>query len=296
MQMHAFRIQPLFLVLAGLSVFAGGVFPDSVFAQATKPSSTPAPQQQEENLGGREVELVKPVIWTLREEYYDLQGGAWNNLFIVRADRLVLRKSPMTRRRGSVLRLDVPFAVTGGGQSAASLGDIEVPAANPTGQGTHAGLGDIYFQAILIPYFSRKFAIGAGSGISFPTATNARLGTGKWVASPIVAPLWRFGKNGFLLVKLQEYVSFAGNNQRPNINYFSTYPIFVWRFRHRWWTQLETESRTNFEKSSQTGFKSGVALGYMITRTKGVWVKPEIGWGKYRPYEFAVKNSVLSVR
>jgi hypothetical protein len=201
----------------------------------------------------------------------------------------------MTRRKGSVLRVDVPFAVNGGGQSAASVGDIEVPVAT-TGQGTRAGLADIYFQAILIPYFGKKFAVGAGSGISFPTATNARLGTGKWVASPILAPLWIFRKKGFLVVKLQEYVSFAGNSQRPDIDYFSTYPIFVWRFHRRWWVQLETESRTNFQESNQTGFKSGFALGRMVTRTKGVWVKPEIGWGKYRPYDFAVKISALSVR
>lgn len=270
-------------------------FPTASSAQATKPSVTPVPQPEQENIGGQDFEITKPVIWSLREEYYNLKGGGWNNLFIIRADRLVLRKTALTSGRGSVLRVDVPFAVNGGSQSVANIGDIEVPTANTT-QGTRAGLGDIYFQAILIPYLSRKFAIGTGSGVSFPTATNARLGTGKWIASPIVAPLWIFGKKGFFVVKLQDYVSFAGNNMRPNVNYLSTYPIFVWRFHRRWWTQLETESRTNFENSNQTGFKSGVALGLMVTRKKGVWVKPEVGWGKYRPYDFAIKISMLSVR
>lgn len=85
----------------------------------------------------------------------------------------------MTRRRGPILRMDVPLAANGNGQS------------------TQAGLGDIYSQAILIPYLTRKFAIGAGSGLTLPTATKARLGKGKWVAAPIVAPLWLFGRKGF---------------------------------------------------------------------------------------------------
>jgi hypothetical protein len=85
----------------------------------------------------------------------------------------------VTRRRGSILRLDVPLAV------------------NNNGQSTQAGLGDTYVQDILIQYLSRKFALGAGSGLTLPTATNRKLRTGKWIASPIAAPLWIFGRRDF---------------------------------------------------------------------------------------------------
>ena len=159
------------LLLIILFAAAGAIFPISVSAQEKKPSPLPAPQTQEENLGGQEVEITKPVIWSTREEYYNLQGDAWNNLLLIRADRVVLRKSPVTRRRGSILRMDVPLSV------------------NNNGQSTQAGLGDIYAQAILIPYFSRKFAFGAGSGLALPTPTHVRLGTGQWTASPLAAPL-----------------------------------------------------------------------------------------------------------
>jgi hypothetical protein len=75
MQTHAFPLRLFFMVLAGLSAIAIGAFPIPVSAQATNLPSAPAPQQPEENLGGQEAELVKPVIWSLREEYYNLQGG-----------------------------------------------------------------------------------------------------------------------------------------------------------------------------------------------------------------------------
>jgi hypothetical protein len=87
-----------------------------------------------------------------------------------------------------------------------------------------------------------------------------------------------------------------GTAKGPTSTISPPYPIFVWRFHRRWWTQFETESRTDFGQSNHTGFKSGIALGYMFSRKKGVWVKPEIGWGRYRPYDFAIKISMLSVR
>jgi hypothetical protein len=34
---------------------------------------------------------TKPVLFNLRDEYYNLRGGAWQNVFLLRADRLVLR-------------------------------------------------------------------------------------------------------------------------------------------------------------------------------------------------------------
>lgn len=267
---------PVLLVL--LAVSTPG-FQAAAHAQEKKAPAAPAPQEpQEENLGGQEVEITKPVIWSLRQEYYNLQGDAWNDLLILRADRIVLKGYRATRRRGSILRMDVPLSV------------------NDNGQSTKAGLGDIYTQAILIPYLGRKFTLGAGSGLTLPTATNARLGKGKWIASPIVAPLWIFGRKGFLVVKIQDYVSFAGDSKRPDVQNFSVYPIFVRRFHRRWWTQIETESITDFERSGHTGFRSALALGRMLTRRKAVWIKPEIGWGAYRPFDFAIKLSVLSVK
>lgn len=218
------------------------------------------------------------MIWSVRQEYYNLQGDAWNDRLLLRADRVLLTKNRMTWRRGSIFRVDLPLAVSGNGQS------------------LKAGLGDIYVQDILIPYISRKFAFGAGSGFKLPTATDARLGTGKWVVAPMAAPVWLFRKKGFLVLKLQDSISFAGDSKRPDIHAFSAYPIFVWRFHHWWWTQVEAESVTNFKNSNHTGLWTGGALGRMLSRRKGVFVKPQIGWGPYRPFDFAIRVSVFSVK
>lgn len=113
---------------------------------------------------------------------------------------------------------------------------------------------------------------------------------------PIAAPDLLFRKKGFLVVKLQDSISFAGDSKRPYIHSFSAYPTFVWRFRHWWWTQIETESVTDFKHSNHTGFWTGVALGRMLSRRKGVLLKPQIGRGPYRPLNFAIRLSDCSVK
>lgn len=266
------------LLFCGLVAFSGVVFPVSVSAQEIKTSPSSTAQPQEEYLGGQEVEITKPIIWSLRQEYFNLQGDAWGNVLIFRADRVVLKGNRLTRKRGSIFRFDIPITV------------------NNNGQNTRAGLGDIYLQDILIPYSNPKFALGAGAALTLPTATDARFGRGKWIASPIVAPVLLFQKRGFLVWKLQDYISFAGDSKRPDVHNFSVRPIFVWRFHQRWWTQIEAESVTDFEKANHTSFWTGVALGRMMNRKTGVWVKPEIGLGPYRPFDFAIRLSVFSVK
>jgi hypothetical protein len=122
------------------------------------PSPTTAPPQS--SAEGADSDPTRPVVWSLREEYYNLPQQAWNNAFLFRVDRAFLSNHPnVVGKRGILTRLDAPFVV----------------AVRP--DGTIAGLGDIYAQALLVPYLTRQFALAGGSGISFPTATDRRLGT-----------------------------------------------------------------------------------------------------------------------
>jgi len=94
------------------------------------------------------------VVWSLRNEYYNLRGEPWNNVFILRADRAFLGDRPRVfGRRGLLTRLDVPLVAAG----------------RP--DGTTGGLGDIYAQALAVVTRSPQFAFVAGSGIVLPTAT-----------------------------------------------------------------------------------------------------------------------------
>ena len=92
--------------------------------------------------------------------------------------------------------------------------------------GTSAGLGDIYAQALFLPYRKGKFVWAMGSGAFLPTATHRRLGTGKLTVAPVVAPVWFIPKRGFFFVKVQDYFSVAGE-ERPARSPLHDYHAFA---------------------------------------------------------------------
>jgi hypothetical protein len=217
-------------------------------------------------------------VWSLREEYYNLRGDSWTNILIFRSDRAFFKKRPrLGGKTGWLTRFDLPVAV------------------DHRADETRAGLGDLYLQVLYLPYLTRKFGFAAGTGLSLPTATDERLGTGKLTVAPVVAPIWFFPGRGFGFIKMQDNISVAGDRDRPDLHYFTTTPLLVWRVKRKWWVQFDTEARTNFQASGHTGYRSGFLIGRVLKGRMGVWVKPEVGWGRYREIDFAIKTSVFRV-
>ena len=242
-------------------------------AQAGSPTIAPPPT------AGDDSDPTRPVIWSLREEYYNLPGQAWNNAFLFRVDRAVFKERPRPLGKSGVLtRLDIPFVV-------ANRRD-----------GTSAGLGDIYAQAFVLPYRRGKLVWAAGSGVFLPTATSRRLGTGKLTIAPVIAPVRFIPKRGFFLIKVQDYFSVAGAGDRPDLHYMTITPLLVWRLKNKpYWIQMDAETQTNWNADAHTGLKTGFLLG-RITKRRGMWIKFEVGVGPYRTQSFAIKTSIFRVR
>ena len=245
----------------------------SAVAQGNSPTVAPPPP------AGDDSDPTRPVVWSLREEYYNLPGESWNNAFVIRVDRAVLKERPRPLgRKGILTRLDIPLVV----------------AHRP--DGTSAGLGDLYGQALLLPYAKNKFVFAAGSGVFLPTATNRRLGTGKLTIAPAAAPVWFIPKRGFVLVKAQEYFSVAGANDRPDLHYMTITPLLVWRLKNKpYWIQLDGETQSDWKRDGHTGFKTGFLFGRM-TKRRGMWIKLEVGMGPHRVQSFSIKTSIFKVR
>jgi hypothetical protein len=263
--------------LAGTLV-TGGIlilFLCVIAAAQAGPSPTIAPPPP----AGDDSDPTRPVVWSLREEYYNLPGQAWTNAFLLRVDRAFLKERPRPLgKRGILTRVDIPFVLA------------------HRADGTSPGLGDIYAQALLLPYFKGKFVFAAGSGVSLPTATNRRQGTGKLTIAPAAAPVWFIPKRGFFLVKVQDYFSVAGANDRPDLHYMTVTPLLVWRLKGKpYWVQLDAETQTNWNARAHTGYKTGFLFGRM-TKKRGMWIKVEVGIGPDRVQSLAIKTSVFKVR
>jgi hypothetical protein len=243
-------------------------------ATPSRPQDAPAPEEIR-----NDTDPTKPVFFTLRNEYYNLRNEPWQNVVILRADRLVLNRVGLFgRSRGFLLRADLP---------AVTVHD---------GHDTRSGLGDLYTQAIVIPKFHKSYTIAWGSGAVFPTATHS-VGSDKWQLAPVVAPIVFFGRlKGFGFIKFQNFFSVAGEDDRPDLNYFLVTPTILRRISRSWWVVVDSESKTDWKRDNMTSFKSGFQIGKMMSPRFGVWVKPEIPWGQNRLGDWTVKATAILTR
>lgn len=246
-------------------------FPSSSAALAQAPQSNSQPQQPKPEAGVDD-NPTRAVFFSVREEFRNLGGGAWNNRMVFRRDKVVLRGRRGAGRNGFLLRADVPIATT------------------HLGTETHTGLGDSYSQALLIPYLSRKFAFVTGSGLVLPTATHKTFGLGKWQVAPLAVPTWFLSRRkGYFYVKFQEYVSFAGAGGRPGVNLLFINPNLTYIPARRWALQAEAESRTNWKNGNRTDFRVGFGAGKVMNHRWFLALKCEVPIGPTRSGDWTIK-------
>lgn len=239
-----------------------------VAAQQPQPPA-PAPEINNDS------DPTRPVFLSARPEYYNLPNGVERQVLIGRFDAGLLRNRPLPgAKTGILLRFEVPLART------------------DTGSDSATGLGDLYGQFLLVPYATRKFAWVVGSGFLLDTATDDLLGSGKWVVAPVAAPLWRLNR-GLFFVKLQNFTSFAGDEQAADINYFLVTPTLIHGVGRDWWVLADTETKSDWNADGRTGVKSGFQVGRRVTTGLGLWVKPEVWWAANRDGDWNLKFGLV---
>jgi hypothetical protein len=102
------------------------------------------------------------------------------------------------------------------------------PAVLP-GQDRQDGLGDITYEGFFAPTPSQGGWIwGVGPAMVMRTATDERLGAGKWSLGPAVVGIKETGPWTVGALATQVW-SFAGDDKRPNVNAFTFQPIVSYR-------------------------------------------------------------------
>jgi hypothetical protein len=95
------------------------------------------------------------------------------------------------------------------------------------GQERERGLGDILYQ----PFFSpepKGVIWGIGPALQLKTATDDRLGSGKWAAGPTAVALVQEGAWTLGALATQLW-SFAGDDDRADVNQLQLQPIVSYR-------------------------------------------------------------------
>lgn len=106
------------------------------------------------------------------------------------------------------------------------------------GDSSDFGLGDLNPQLFLSPSKTYDTPVGTaswgvGPAFQIPTATSGSLGTGKWSAGPsgvvfLVAKPWTYG------ALVQNYFSFAGRDDKPDVNEFVLQPFVNYNLEAGW--------------------------------------------------------------
>lgn len=222
---------------------------------------------------------TKPVIFSFRNEFYDLKNGLWRNDTIFRADRAIFEKTRFPgRARGILMRADLPVVTFYNGNV------------------TKAGLGDLYGQLLYAPRISGPLFLAVGTGLLAPSATDESLGFGKWIVSPAVVPVYFFPHRGLAYVKFQDWISFAGSPGRPDTHYLMVTPTFLWRVSKRWYMLADGESSTDWERDGRTSYKGGYLVGVMLSRRTGISLKAEIPFGENRMGDWTLKSVFFATK
>ena len=114
--------------------------------------------------------------------------------------------------------------------------------------GSQFGLGDVNLTLFFSPRQPAAGGLiwGVGPVLVLPTATDSKLGRKKWGAGPAGIALkmdgpWTYG------ILANHVWSFAGDNDRPNINNTFTQPFVAHTWPSAWTVSVQSESSYNWE-------------------------------------------------
>lgn len=189
-------------------------------------------------------------------EYRSLQSGGEINKFVPRLDYAF--------SKAFQLRVDVPV-VYGDPRSA----EID----------SETGLGDILLRGLIRAARGKRYSVVLATELVLDTASEDILGLGKY----------RLGPLGFASIEVpslrsrffpfyQHYFSFAGDDNRRDINYASFRPsLILTKWPNRWYTVIDPNFFIDFEQDADSGMTLEIEIGRALSKNVNVYMRPGVG-------------------
>lgn len=242
-------------LICGASISLMLAFP--AHAQAPAPDSA----SHEENTGQDPTRPVTRV--DVRLKYQDNPGGFDAELLTLRADKPLMFDSGWKLST----RIDLPFVRN----NVVSLDNLD---------GDHeAGLGDVLVQALFISPPHGKATFGFGTQLIMPTGTQDQFTTDKWQLAPSALAVYQLpeiSRGSFVGVLVKDTFSFAGDDDRLNINVASIQPIFNWTLPDKWFLTFAPEAKFNTKDDWKLFLPFDVTIGKKISPTTVVSLQTDV--------------------
>jgi len=189
----------------------------------------------------------------LSSQYRNLPRSASSILTVARVD--------LSLQRDYVLRVEAPFLQS------------NIP--SRTGTTTAHGFSDLGVTLGWRAYNTPEYAFQIGINATFPTATETKMGLGKYTLGPIIVtarfiPKWA----SFLIGVLTQQVSVGGDSDRKsfNISRASLRINTIWV--EKWWSVVEAGWMVNWRRSMRGNMNLELEIGRNVVGKWGVFIRP----------------------
>jgi hypothetical protein len=161
------------------------------------------------------------------------------------------------------------------------------------------GIGDLSLRLNWLAHVDQQKGILLGFDSKIPTATDDVLGGEKWVISPLITYAWFINKNTIFAPSYQHDFSFAGDDDRADVNQsvFDLYFVFTSDDKKQF-IQVDPQIILDWENDKeQFIFKTtfGQRVGSLWGGAVNFTVAPSVGIGNDRPYDWGVEVGLTVV-
>jgi hypothetical protein len=144
---------------------------------------------------------------------------------------------------------------------------------------SETGLGDILLRGAFRAARGERYAVVAAAEFILDTASDPNLGLGKNRFGPLVfASIEVPSLRSRFFPFYQHVFSFAGDENRPDINYASIRPsVILTKWPNRWYTVIDPNFFVDFERENKSGMTLELEVGRPVKKNVNVWVRPGMG-------------------
>ena len=213
----------------------------------------------------------------LSSQYRNLPRSASSILTVARVD--------LSLQRDYVLRVEAPF--------------LQSSIPSRTGTTTAHGFSDLGVTLGWRAYNTPEYAFLIGINATFPTATETKVGVGKYTLGPIIATAWFIPKwESFLIGVLTQQVSVGGDSDRKSINISRASLRINTIWVEKWWSVVEAGWMVNWRRSMRGNMNLELEIGRNVVGKWGVFIGLGTGFfGQDLPgaYSWNIKGGIRHI-
>ena len=186
-------------------------------------------------------------------KYEDNPGGREAQVLTLRADK----PFPLSGGWKLSTRIDLPFSYS------------DAPSAdNPTSE-RKFGYSDTLVQALFVTPLHGHWAFAFGTQVVFPTASQDQFGTGNYQLVPTFAAIYQLPqirRGSFAGVVMRSQFSFAGDDNRRDINDLLVQPMLNVTLPDRWFMTFAPEMRIDLKGDGDVFLPFDMTLGRKLSK------------------------------